>query len=189
MKPRLNLSDQRFGRLVAAQTVEGVVPVRWLCKCDCGRTVEVTVGALRSGNTTSCGCSRRSHGKSNAFAYKSWIAMRHRCRSKSAYSGVTICARWNDFEKFLEDMGDRPVGTTLDRIDNSRGYEPANCRWVTKQQQSANRRTVRNITFADQTKCVAEWAREFGIHEDTLRARLKKKPFEEVFADLTRTFK
>lgn len=173
MKHRLDLTSARFGRLTAISAVAGPAPTRWRCICDCGKEVVVRTISLRSGNTTSCGCSRTTHKASATPTYRSWLAMRHRAK-KLAYASVPVCKRWGKFEAFLADMGERPVGTTLDRKDNRKGYFPSNCRWATRQQQSANRRTSKFFTHAGKTLCIAEWAREVGMHEDTLRRRLSR---------------
>jgi hypothetical protein len=87
--------------------------------------------------------------------------------------GVTVCDRWrNSFVAFLEDMGPKPDGMSLDRIDNSQGYRPDNCQWATKHQQMQNTRGTRLITFAGRTQGVAAWAREVGINKESLRTRL-----------------
>lgn len=92
----------------------------------------------------------KSHGLSATLAYNSWKLMIYRCTSPKApnYSyyggqGVTVCDRWKSFENFLEDMGDRPAGMSLDRIDSNGNYEPGNCRWATKSEQSRNSRNTK----------------------------------------------
>ncbi len=117
-------------------------------------------GKLRSGKTKSCGCyardkasewgkkaTRHGHaGKRPSRTYQSWIAMRNRCyREKDVHyasyggRGITVCGSWRaSFEVFLADMGERPEGKTLDRIDPDGNYEPGNCRWATPVEQRAN---------------------------------------------------
>jgi hypothetical protein len=86
--------------------------------------------------------------------------------------GIAVCERWLDFENFLEDMGEPPVGRSIDRIDNNRGYSPDNCRWATTSEQVGNQRSNINICFRGQTKTLSEWAIELEMVIATLYARL-----------------
>lgn len=152
MSATINITGQRFGRLVALrqQGRDSKGNAIWFCQCDCGKTILTRSDGLRSGHTQSCGCSRNKprHGhrmKGSTRTYNTWDAMLSRCKNprfKYYYGlGVTVCERWLTFENFLADMGERPAGTTLDRYpDPSGNYEPGNCRWATPKQQRNNQR-------------------------------------------------
>lgn len=108
--------------------------------------------------------------------YRSWHMMHVRCRSEPRYltRGTSICPEWSAFENFLADMGERPAGTTLDRIDNAGHYEPVNCRWATRKVQQRNRSTNNLITLDGETKCLQEWADALGLKPHTLYYRMTK---------------
>lgn len=115
--------------------------------------------------------------------YRVWSHMRRRCgdpghKNYALYGGrgIKVCARWEaDFAAFLSDMGPRPRGTSLDRIDTNRGYEPGNCRWATQKEQTRNKRTNRLVTFRGETKCIGEWAEIFSKPYMWLWYRLVKR--------------
>ena len=104
-------------------------------------------------------------------------------RTRYAGRGIQVCKRWESFEAFLEDMGERVPLTSLDRVDNTRGYEPGNCRWATRQQQQRNMRSNVRVTIDGLTLCLAEWCDMIGVGENTVGYRLKNgwTPFEAVF--------
>jgi hypothetical protein len=155
MPPSIDLTGIRFHRLVAVKAVVVAGVRRWVCKCDCGNESTVRTAALRNGNTGSCGCWKREvlpaattkHGLSTHPLYATWKGMRNRCNNPRAprykdYGGrgIAVCKRWDKFQNFLADMGERPPGTTLDRKNNDRGYSKRNCRWATPAEQSSNKR-------------------------------------------------
>lgn len=160
-----DLTGNMFGRLRVLRYVgkdKGKYCV-WECSCSCGTSIIVRGANLSSGNTSSCGClhvATATHtGRSNAVhghakhgsespTYRSWVAMRYRCTNLHCTDwdcyggrGVRICTRWlNSFEAFLKDIGPRPKGKTLDRIDHNGHYVLGNVRWATPKQQAHNRR-------------------------------------------------
>jgi len=156
---------------------------RWNCVCECGAIRTVPGSDLVSGKSASCGCLRdslrgswsRTHGGSDTRAYAIWLHMRGRCRnpSNTRYAlyggrGITICDRWDSFEVFHADMGDPPVGLSIDRIDNNKGYSPDNCRWATQRDQVHNSRSTK-LSDADvqairaDTRPLKIIAAEYGV--------------------------
>lgn len=144
-------TGRRYDRLVVISFAGSNGRALWKCRCDCGNERIVKGINLRRYGSTSCGCKTLRHGHSSkrdvSPTYISWRAMRSRCYNPSlkCFSryggrGIQVCARWSRFENFLADMGERPPGKTIDRIDLNGHYMPSNCRWVTPQQNSWNRR-------------------------------------------------
>lgn len=153
---RADLIGLRFGRLIidSFHHIQNQ-KAHWLAKCDCGNIVTIPTGHLKNGHTKSCGClnlelhTKHGHAIRNLkdSTYMSWQAMGQRCTNPNNVAfldygnrGINVCERWSKFENFLEDMGFRPEGKTLDRIDNSKGYFKKNCRWATPAEQIKNRR-------------------------------------------------
>lgn len=192
--PKIDMTGQRFGRLTAI-TEAGHDQRRrtlWLCACSCGTETIVAGGDLRRGHTSSCGCLMREisaangrasviHGMYGTPTYLSWQSMRARCLNPNAISypryggrGITVDQRWAGFEQFYADMGVRPDGTSLDRLDSNGPYNPSNCRWATAKEQARNKRTNRLLTYRGVTLAACEWAERAGINRNTLYARLRK---------------
>lgn len=194
----VDLTGRRFGRLLVLRRGENYrcgTP-RWACVCDCGNERLVSAGALVRGVTVSCGCHRReklaearakasavglTHGMSGSPEYGVWRAMLSRCRNPKVRSygdyggrGIKVCERWaNSFAAFFADMGPRPgPGFEIDRKDNDGDYEPANCRWATKAEQSVNRRDTRLLTHGGETMSLRDWADRTAIPYATIQRRL-----------------
>lgn len=111
--------------------------------------------------------------------YTAWQNMLARCARKNHPSypryggrGVTVCERWQDFRNFLDDMGEKPTGKSIDRINNDGAYEPGNCRWSTQREQCRNIARNRLITFRGETRCVSEWAEVLGLNVSSINYRL-----------------
>lgn len=157
----------------------------WLCKCDCGNDFVTRARSLSTGDAMSCGCKRqiscKKHGMLNTRTYKTWRAVLDRCTNPNTTQfhryggrGITVCERWKDFRFFFEDMGERPSGMSLDRIDNDKGYFKENCRWSTPKEQSRNRGDNRILDTKLGKFCLVEAAEKYGIKYKTLHMRLNR---------------
>lgn len=113
--------------------------------------------------------------------------MRNRVSSDPSYvnRGITICERWESYEKFISDMGEPPDDRMeLDRIDGSKGYSPDNCEWKTRKQNNANRTNLKLIEFGGMKMCVADWEKYLNLPPDKLRKKLRfKRPLDRIMKE------
>ena len=191
---QLNLTGERFGKLVAIKTIGknkngGYL---WQCKCDCGNEIIANVGNLKNGHTKSCGCLRvdrcktnfTKHGLEHTRLYGIWSDMRLRCYDEKniAYHryggrGITICDEWkNDVKAFYDwaTANGYKDSLTIDRIDNDGNYCPENCRWATVKEQASNRRSNILVTHNGKTQTMKKWANEVGTPYKVVWARMQK---------------
>lgn len=199
MPARVDLTGQRFGRLVVLE-YDGLhnKKAKWKCQCDCGSRPLVLALLLRTGKTTSCGCYRaekmsitkRTHGQTRTAEYQTYQRMIARCcnpKNERYYAyggrGITICDRWKaSFQNFYDDMGPRPDGCSIERIDVNGNYEPSNCRWATLREQSRNTRRTIHFTHEGKTMCLTDWANHFGVSVQTAYKRYARGlSFNKVF--------
>lgn len=160
--------------------------VTWLCRCICGSDHLVESRNLLGGSVQSCGClsnalrssnNPNNNGNTSNYAYRPWCMMKNRCNNPNYTHyqyygglGITVCPTWQDsFQSFLHDMGPRPVGYTLDRIDGEGDYTPENCRWASKAEQVYNR----------------EYTRLFDIYGTLMNLREIANMFDLEFISLT----
>lgn len=165
-----------------------------LCECGCGSPTGIAKRSGRNGvkkgdrlrflphhsGPHAARTKPSFHGMTNTPTFKTWLGMMYRCVwghvqwHNYGGRGIGVCESWREFKNFLADMGARPGGMTLDRLDPDGNYEPTNCRWATLMEQHANYRNNRLLTHDGKTQHVAAWARDIGINRATLRQRLDR---------------
>lgn len=200
-KQAIDLTGQRFGRLVALGPIGQTkgTQIIWECLCDCGKIHAVQSTHLRTGHTSSCGClaneltSRRTrtHGMSRSKIHYIWVAIIQRCcnPSNKGYEnyggrGISMADEWRDsFASFYSYVsGLEHFGTpkySVDRIDNDAGYIPGNLRWVPRVVQNRNKRDNRIITIDGRSQCLSVWEAELGFKPGTAKRRIYRGWTEE----------
>lgn len=197
----IDLTGQRFGNLCANKLAgkDKAGQLLWECSCDCGATTTTQGAHLRSGNTTSCGCRKRKvlpesttkhgHATTGSPTYRSWKSMRNRCNNPNGRDyhryggrGIKVCPRWDEFANFLADMGEKPDGYSIERLDPNGDYEPANCTWIPHKDQSKNQQRTKRYPFRGEELLVREIAETLGVHPEALRNRIKAKGYTAAIA-------
>lgn len=195
-------TGQKFGRLTVIERLEKYRNgyTYYKCKCDCGKETILYSSAFISGKTSSCGCYNRdvarkrltTHGLRKTQIYKTWAGIKdrtnlnnHNCKDNYRKLEITMCEEWRDdfmaFYNWAIKNGYKeeksPNGRnkwTIDRIDNYKGYEPSNCRWVTSKEQSNNQTRNRQITYKGKTQTLAQWCEELKLNYGLVEQRLYK---------------
>lgn len=196
----IEIMGQKYGLLtvtaLADRDEHGKTQVE--CLCECGKTGVFKTNAIRSGHTKSCGCNYRKHGHSVGHTktkeYTAWACMHDRCRNPRAREfkyygarGIKVCEEWGTFKKFFEDMGFSPPGTSIERIDNNKGYSKENCKWATKKEQMANRRNTIWIEIGGVKKPLDVWAQEKGFKDGVVYSRYRRGwPISKLYEPETR---
>jgi hypothetical protein len=178
-----------FGRLTIVRRSE-MRNMYWWCQCSCGSLEkEIYRSSLISGATQSCGCihkevvsrASKTHGMSKTKIYRLWSMMLDRCRNprNTFYGeyggrGICVCESWLKFQNFYADMGEKPEGKSLDRINNNGCYSPENCRWASRVEQARNRRNNRMVTYKGKSQSLSAWAEELNANFNTLNTRAQR---------------
>lgn len=184
---------------IAGEAAPRVTPSRewrqWRLACDCGESFTADVNLISAGRVNRCGacaklalrarqwrhgCASQARGTRGTPEYEIWGGMKRRCQNKNnkdypryGARGIGICERWQTFENFLADMGQRPtLEHSIERKDNARGYEPDNCVWATLDVQAQNKRSNRKVPWRGRSVCISALAREAGLDKGTLAKRL-----------------
>ncbi len=191
--PAHEIAGMRFGRLVALECTDDRRrgTLLWLCRCDCGNQHKTIAASLVAGRTRSCGClaaelaaaRTRTHGGYWKRAHSSWTQIKQRCNNPNnprfadyGGRGIKVCERWEKFETFFADMGERPAGFSIERLDNDKGYEPSNCKWASRSEQNNNRRALKrmSVEFNGEVLLTHVLAKRFGLHPSTISNRFKR---------------
>lgn len=180
------LVGSRFGRLVVIRfNHTDSKNSHWLCLCDCGNTKVVCRSGLIQGQSKSCGCFRDAlrikHGQVKSPEYISWGSMIQRCTNPKSANfsdyggrGIKVCKRWMIAKNFLDDMGKKPSRKhSLERKDNSKGYNRRNCVWAVRKVQNRNTRRTILLTACGKTQCLKDWSKELKLSSQCIMHRIR----------------
>lgn len=193
-KPLTDITGQVFGRLtVLERDCFANGKTRWLCRCECGQSTVVIGQLLRNGKTRSCGCLRADRAAETATKHggyagrkptrtmRIWKNMIQRtsnpnCPMYARYggAGINVCEAWQTFQGFVADMGEAPEKLTLERIDNSKGYSPGNCKWATYAEQNRNKSNSKMLTLNGKTQAAVDWMKELNLTHDQIYKRIRR---------------
>jgi hypothetical protein len=192
---RKNNTGKYFGRLYVLG-FEGVQEIGcntlWKVLCECGKIVIMSnqklmiKGKYRVEACAVCGhkqgaVRRQTHNKSRTKMYHCYYIMMNRCRNPNVDSyphyggrGIKVCERWHSYENFYNDMGERPEGMSIERVDANGDYCPENCKWATNAEQQRNKTNNRYLTVNGEKKLLIDWAKEYRIPRSTMYSRLDR---------------
>lgn len=187
----IDLTGRVFKRLTVVKQIEKRgVQLQWECVCACGKTKNATSNSLLTGKVTSCGCRQKeaalencknnsfekTHGMTLTSMFRLWGHMHERCKEnhKTHHDryfarGIRVCDRWSTFENFYADMGDKPDGMTLDRIDNDGPYSPENCRWASLKAQQRNQRRTNFLLVGGDKVPAMDVADAIGVKKSAMQ--------------------
>jgi len=194
----IDLTGQRFGHLMVIKEAgrNNARNATWVCECDCGKSI-ITLGiTLRNGGSQSCGCmyngkinSRHQHGQKGTHFYHVWKNMKARCNNQNhknynryGQRGIKVCQEWDEnFINFYNDMQESynvhvaiygTRDTTIERIDNDKGYCFKNCKWATHAEQNANTSSNKRLTFNGESHTISEWSKITGLNRKVIWDRV-----------------
>lgn len=186
-----DLTGERFGRLLVKHKngYNKHHQLYWMCECECGNKKNVLGCVLSRGDANSCGCLKKEsiakvnykHGKTRTPIYAIWHSMMQRCYDKNshAYSryggrGINVCQKWQTFEGFYADMGEKPEGMSLERKDVNGDYSLENVIWATAKEQANNKRNNIILEHLGRKQTMQQWCDELDLKIGTVWARLNK---------------
>lgn len=195
-----DITGEKFGRLTAIKFLpdEGKY-AKFLFECECGKKLVILSQSVRSGNTKSCGCLQKEarpithghgkRGKKRSPTYSSWASMMDRAKwgghpsfANYGAKGISVCEEWQKFENFIADMGERPKGTSIDRIDNTKGYAKENCRWATRHEQALNTSRTIKVVIDGELVNVFDLCERLGLSSKAVRSRAFRRGKDYVAA-------